>query len=179
MVPPDSDHRWNFELFIKFKAPSPLDPFPTSRLLSGTWVPEWYACIVSTSPWLSKQAKPLHSRPALPQERPPRKGAAQQIAMSLSGHGAQAAPSRKAAGAAPLPADQPWSPNTCLFLHSSTPHHTSRLAILVCLLDSCFTKCGPGTPASGSPEQPRWRWGWGGGGTCKIQIPGPHLGRIG
>lgn len=61
MVPPDSDHRWNFELFIKFKAPSPLDPFPTSRLLSGTWVPEWYACIVSTSPWLSKQAKPLHS----------------------------------------------------------------------------------------------------------------------
>ena len=65
MVPLDSNPRVNFELF-KFKAPSPLDPYPTSQLLSGTWVPERYACIVSISPWLSKQAMTLHSRPALP-----------------------------------------------------------------------------------------------------------------
>lgn len=65
MAPLDSNHRVNFELFIKVKAPSPLDPYPTSQLLSGTWVPEWYACIVSISPWLSKQAMQLHSRPAL------------------------------------------------------------------------------------------------------------------
>lgn len=65
MVPLDSNHRVNFELFIKVKAPSPLDPL--SNLPTPLWYlfQEWYACIVSISPWLSKQAMQLHSRPAL------------------------------------------------------------------------------------------------------------------
>lgn len=112
-------------------------------------------CLHRVHQSLAFQTSHAASQPPCPrQERPQRKGAARQIAVSLSGHRAEATPSRKVAEAAPLPADQPWAPNTCLF---NPPSHF-LVGYSVCLLDSCFTNCGPGTPASVSREPPPWRW---------------------